>query len=128
MSIQERLIKFVTRANWILFVVSSMLGWLYTTPGFARGVFFGGLIVTANFQMLARTLKKALTPTRPTSHNKVIVKYYIRFVISGVIIFMLLYKNYVDPVGLVIGLSVVVVSITTGTLVELKKIIFKEDA
>jgi hypothetical protein len=123
---QGRILKFVTRANWILFGASSLLGLLLAPPAFARGIFFGGLIVTVNFFLLARTLKKALTPPHLASPNRVLVKYYIRFIASGFIIFVLIAGHFVNPVGLVLGLSVVVASIMLATLSELKKLIFKE--
>jgi hypothetical protein len=46
--------------------------------------------------------------------------------VSGFIIFILIAGHYVNPVGLVIGLSVVVASIMLATLRELKNLIFKE--
>jgi hypothetical protein len=125
-NIQQRLLTFVTRSNWVLLVSVSLLGLLATSPPFARGVIFGGLIVTINFHLLAKTLKKALRPQQLASPNVILVKYYIRFIISGVIIFFLIRQQVVNPIGLFIGLSVVVVSITLATMVELKKLIFKE--
>ncbi len=126
MGIERRLLIFVTRTNWILFFVASLLGFIVSPPDFAKGILFGGLIVTINFHMLSRTLKKALTPPHLSSHNVVLVKYYVRFIVSGFIIFVLISGHYVDPIGLFIGLSVVVASITIATLCELKKLIFKE--
>jgi len=124
--IQRRILKFVTRANWILFGAASAIGFIISTPAFAAGLFFGGLIVTANFHMLARTLRSALTPPHLSSHNAVIAKYYLRFIASGFIIFILIAGHIVDPIGLVIGLSIVVFSIMLATVCEVKKIIFKE--
>jgi hypothetical protein len=124
--IQQRILTFVTRTNWILFAVASIIGFLLMPAGFAVGILCGGLLVTANFHLLARTLKKALTPPHLTSHNVVIAKYFIRFIASGFIIFILIAGHYVNPVGLIIGLSVVVISIMLATLSELKKLIFKE--
>ena len=126
MDIQERILSFVTRANWILFSAASMFGLIATSPEFARGIIFGGLLVTVNFHLLAKTLKKALTPPRLASPNAVLAKYYIRFVASGFIIFILIAGHFVNPVGLVLGLSVVVASIILATLREVKKLIFKE--
>lgn len=123
---QGRILKFVTRANWILFGASSLFGLLMAPPAFARGIFFGGLIVTINFHLLARTLKKALAPPHLASPNSVLAKYYIRFIASGFIIFVLIAGHFVNPVGLVLGLSVVVASIVLATLSEVKKLIFKE--
>jgi hypothetical protein len=125
-NIQQRLLTFVTRSNWVLLVSISLLGLLATSAPFARGLIFGGLIVTINFHLLAKTLNKALRPQQLTSPNVILVKYYIRFIISGVIIFFLIRQQVVNPIGLFIGLSVVVASITLATMVELKKLIFKE--
>jgi hypothetical protein len=124
--IQQRLLKFVIRTNWILFSIASIIGLVVSPPDFASGIVFGGLIVTLNFHLLYRTLKKAFRPSHLVSHNVVIAKYYIRFIISGFIIFVLISGHYVDPLGLVIGLSIVIASITLATISELTKLIFKE--
>jgi hypothetical protein len=126
MNIQQRLLIFVTRSNWVLLTTVSLLGLLSTSPPVARGLIFGGLLVTINFHLLARTLSKALCPRPRTSTSAVLIKFYIRFILSGVIIFLLISQHVVNPVGLFIGLSVVVVSITLATMLELKKLIFKE--
>ena len=116
----------IIRLNWALFIGSSLLALAAAPRVFAFGVFAGGLIVTLNFHMLGRTLKKALTPPHLSSHNVVLVKYYIRFIISGVLIFLLISNRLVDPIGLFLGLSVVVASITLATMVEFKNLFSKE--
>lgn len=126
MEIQQRLLKFVTRTNWVLFFLASISGVVILPPDFSRGIIFGGLIVTINFHLLYRTLKKAFRPSHLSSHRVVLAKYYIRFLISGAIIFVLISGHYVDPLGLFIGLSVVVASIMLATICELTKHIFKE--
>ncbi len=125
MKIEERLLKFVTWSNWVLLFCFSVAGFLYS-PHFAGGVLSGGLIVTINFHLLYRTLKKALAPPHVTSYHAVLAKYYVRFAISGVIIFFLICKNVVNPVGLFIGLSIVVASIILATMLEIKNLILKE--
>jgi ATP synthase I chain len=124
--IEQRLIKFITRTNWILLCIASIVGFLITTPDFAKGIIFGGLIVTINFHMLSRTLKKAFGSPHLASHNVILGKYYLRFIVSGFIIFVLISKHYVNPIGLFIGLSVVVASIMLATIYEVKKLFFKE--
>jgi hypothetical protein len=126
--IQKRILAFVTRSNWILFMVISILGFLLLPADFARGILFGGLLVTMNFHLLAKTLKKALTPPHLSSHNLIIAKYFLRFIGSGFIIFILIAGNYVNPLGLIVGLSVVVFSIMLATMCEIAKLIFKEAA
>ena len=126
MDIQQRILKFVTWTNWILFAAAGILSLILSPPAFARGIIFGGLIVTVNFHLLARTLKKALTPPHLASPNAILAKYYIRFILSGIIIFVLIAGHIVNPIGLILGLSVVVASIMLATMCELKKLIFKE--
>ncbi len=126
MEIQQRLLKFITRTNWLLFVVASLIGGMIAPPDFARGIIFGGLIVTVNFHLLHRTLRKAFTPPNITSHNVVLAKYYIRFVCSGIILFFLVSQHVVNPLGLFVGLSVVVVSMFLAAAFSLTKLILKE--
>jgi len=123
---QQRILKFVTWANWIVFFIASVFGFVFLPADFARGILFGGLLVTVNFHLLARTLKSAFTPPHLSSHNLVLAKYYLRFLVSGFIIFVLIAGHIVNPLGLVIGLSVVVFSIMLATVCELKKLIFEE--
>ena len=128
MEIQERILKFVTRSNWIIFVLASILGFLLSPAGFARGILFGGFLVTVNFHLLGRTLKKSLTPPHLASHNLVLAKYYLRFFISGCIILLLIISKLVNPVGLLIGLSIVVFSVILATIREVTRLICKEEA
>jgi hypothetical protein len=110
----------------VLLSIASIVGLLIATPDFAKGIIFGGLIVTINFHMLYRTLKKAFRPPNLSSYNVILAKYYLRFIVSGSIIFVLISKHYVNPIGLFIGLSVVVASIMLATICEIKKLFFEE--
>lgn len=123
---QKRLIQFITRSNWVLLALATLFGLTMTSADFARGLIFGGLLVTVNFHLLARTLKKALTPPHLASHRVVIAKYYIRFIISGFIIFVLISGHYVAPLGLVAGLSIVVASMLLATALEVRNLLCKE--
>ncbi len=132
MDIQQRMIRFVTKSNWYLFILATLLGFINTPLKFALGILCGGLLVTLNFHLLRHTLYKTFNPEKVLAYgersimNAVLIKYYIRFAISGIVIFTLINKNIVDPIGLVIGLSVVVASIMAATALELTRLIFKE--
>ena len=126
MQIQQRILNFVTRSNWVILAGATAAATALAPLEFALGILCGGLIVTINFYLLARTLRRALTPPHLASHNAVIAKYYLRFMASAFVIFLLIAGGVVNPLGLVIGLSVVVVSIMMATIREVKKIIFKE--
>lgn len=126
MTIQERLLTFVTLSNWVLLGIAGVLGHFFTPPDITRGILCGGLIVTVNFHLLYRTLKRAFRPHRLLSHNVILAKYYIRFIISGLIIYVLISRHLVHPLGLFVGLSVVVVSIMLATILEFRNLFFKE--
>ncbi len=126
MSIQQRLLTFIVRSNWMVLIIAATAAHLTASPDVTMGIVAGGLIVTINFHLLYRTLKKSLTPPYLASPNVVLAKYFIRFIISGLILFLLIAGGYVNPLGLFIGLSVVVVSIFLATLYALKITNFKE--
>jgi len=123
---QRRILKFVVITNWVLFISVTICGFIWLSKLFALGILAGGLIVTVNFHLLWRTLKKAFRPERLVSHQVVIAKYYMRFFVSAFILFVLISQHWVDPLGLFVGLSIVVTSIFLATLCEFKKLIFKE--
>ena len=128
MRIEKRLLRFITMTNWIVFSAVTLCGFVLAPGRFAWGILAGGLIVTVNFQLLYRSLKQSLTPPHVANVRAVLGKYYLRFLVSAVIIFVLIADHYVNPLGLIIGLSVVVTSILIATLNEIRKIIFKEAA
>ncbi|MFP4158644.1 MAG: ATP synthase subunit I [Desulfosalsimonas sp.] len=128
MVLQQRLLKFIIRCNWILLAAASLTFFLTTPAGFAISVVIGGLLAVINFHLINRTLKGSLTPPHTDSLNRILVKYFIRFIITCAIIFILIARGYVEPPGLLIGLSIVVASIMLATAREVTKIIFFKEA
>ena len=115
MRIERRLLRFIVWTNWILFCAVTIAGFIFAPGPFAWGIVAGGLIVTINFHLLYRSLRQALTPPHLADTRVVLGKYYIRFLVSGLIIYVLIADDYVNPLGLIIGLSVVVTSIFIAT-------------
>lgn len=123
---QQRIIRFVTYANWLLLGVAAIIGFFGFSAKVGLGIVCGGLIVSINFHLLSKTLKKALTPPAIASVNSVLFKYYIRFIITAIIIYILMITRRVDPLGLIAGLSIVVASMIFAALNELRQLISKE--
>ncbi len=123
MIVQQRILEFVRRANWVLLAAATAAGATFASREVALGIFCGGLIVTVNFHLLARTLRGALTPPHLASLSSVIAKYYLRFLASAAVLFLLILSGQVHPLGLVLGVSTVVASIFLATLREVKKIL-----
>ena len=128
MQIQERLIKFIMRSNWVLFAAIMIAALLIKASSEQwAGLLAGGLIATVNFHLLYRGLRRSIIePENPSNTTTILGKYYVRFLVSGAIIFFLISGQYVHPVGLCIGLSIVVASIFLATIMEAKKLLNKE--
>jgi len=117
---EDRIYAFVKKANPIILGAAALGAWTFTSPKFFLGVLLGGLIVTVNFALLFRTLKTALAPGSTSGYGPVLAKYYLRFMASAIIISVLMATRVVHPIGLIVGLSVVVASILAALVNELK--------
>jgi hypothetical protein len=123
---KDPLLGKVRLMNGIVFALL-LLGSVVMMPlWFALGVGLGGLIILSNFHLLYRILRKALVPDQLASPKVVIFKYYLRLLGTGIILYILIAKKMVDPLGLILGLSVVVINLTLLGLNEMRKILFKE--
>ncbi|MGM0654743.1 MAG: ATP synthase subunit I [Thermodesulfobacteriota bacterium] len=127
----EKIVDFITRTNWILFLGSSLVALFLAPPKMYLGIFLGGLIVTINFHVLKNTVTQNINQKRVLEKGKsligaFLVKYYLRFALTAVIIFLLIANLSVHPVGLMVGLSVVVASTFIAAAIELTKILFRE--
>lgn len=132
MDTTKRLIDFVNKSNLFLFVFLTLVCLISMPFKFTLGVILGALIAGSSFHLLKRTLNKAFEYPENVAQKgravllSILIKYYIRFTISGFIIFLLIAGHIVNPLGLLAGLSVVVASIFIATMLELKRLIFKE--
>ncbi len=127
----NKVVDFITRTNWLILLLGGAVGLWFTPMKFALGIILGGLIVAINFHLLKNTLKNMIRSDVVLERGKsvignVMVKYYIRFAISAGIIFLLISKHIVHPLGLLAGLSVVVASTFMATVLELSRLLFKE--
>ena len=126
MDVQERILKVIFYSNWAVISTVSIAAVILGGVDFTLGVVIGGLMVTLNFHLMYRSLKKSFNRTRLPSLKSILVRHYFRFGLSIVFIFFLISKRWADTGGLLIGLSVVVISIMIAALCELKNIIIKE--
>ena len=132
MEITKILVDFISKSNWFLFGILTLFSLINTPFKFTLGVVLGAIIATISFHLLKHTVNKAFEHPEKVAQKgrmiliSVLVKYYIRFAISGLVIFLLIAGDIVNPLGLLAGLSVVVVSITIATIFELTRLIFKE--
>jgi hypothetical protein len=116
-------IRLMNAAVWVFMVGASLLLWPWP---FTAGVLAGGLVILTNFHLLSRVLKAGLTPGQLTTPMAVIAKYYLRLLGTALVLYLLVAYRLVDPFGLMLGLSVVVINLTLVGCNEMRKILFKE--
>jgi len=85
---------------------------------FTFSLILGGIIVTANFYFLQFITNNGIASNGSIKIRKGVIfaKCYLRLAILGIILFILIGFFKVDPVALVIGLSIIFISIITIAL------------
>jgi hypothetical protein len=99
--------------NWVVLFILGAVSGVFMEVQFTLGVILGGLIIIANFNLLHHTMRKAFSDQSAMKGKKMalIAKFYFRLAIMGLIIYILITNGWVNPLGLAVGLSIVVLSI-----------------
>lgn len=97
--------------NWVLLALLAFLSALWMSPRFVAGIVCGGLICILNFHWLYRNLTTVFARLTDKAKSAVLIRYYLRFALTAVVLFIVITRKMVDIVGLIIGLSIVVVNI-----------------
>lgn len=109
----DKLSKTLRIQNWIILLILGAASYFIMSPFFTLGVILGGLLIIANFNLLQQTVRSTFATDGAMKAGKIsiIIKYYFRLAIMGIIIYILVTNGWADPIGLVVGLSIVVLSI-----------------
>ena len=119
--VKDPLQKKIETANWIVLVVIFIISWIFTPFDFYLGVLLGGFISILNFHWMERGLRGIFTNTAGNVKGGVMVKYYIRLVLTAIVLYFLIANATVNVIGLLIGLSVVVINIIITVITTLAK-------
>jgi len=104
-------------ANWVLLGVFVLFSLVIMSFKFALGVLLGGLICIVNFYRLHKNLADVITRSPGSAKSSMMFKYYIRLAVTAVVLYFIVTSDIVDVVGLLIGLSIVVINIILTTAV-----------
>ncbi len=107
--------------NWVLLAVLAAASFLWMSRPFGLGVLVGGLISIVNFHWLYFSLCRVFRNLGGHARLSLLARYYVRFIVTGVALYFVITRLEVDIVGLVIGLSTVVLAIVGTTVALLQK-------
>ena len=111
----EKTYKELKKLNWFSLLIMSLISYCLLSSSFTLGIILGGFIIIANFRVLQHTIRSGFSSQGVMNASKfiIVVKYYLRLLALGVVICYLIKRGWVDPVGLAVGLSTVVISIVS---------------
>jgi hypothetical protein len=112
----QNLLAEMARRNWIILIFLLVVSSLARNLDFSLGVLYGGLTAVAGYQWLHSALVKALRRSDTGTVRSFQVGYLLRLLALAVVLGVLIAVVKVNIVGLVIGLSVVVINIFWTTV------------
>jgi hypothetical protein len=114
--------------NWIILGGFVLISLIFFRIPFTLGILLGGLISIINFFWLKRDLRIVFSALTGRAKAAIMFRYYIRFFVSAVVIYFIITQTIVDVIGLLIGLSIVVINIVLTLLMGLSKKNLVEEA
>jgi chromate transport protein ChrA len=113
---KDPLQKRLELTNWIILGILTVISFFFMPRKFTLGMLLGGFISVVNFHWLVRDLRKAFRSLSEKSNSAVMFKYYIRFAVTAIALYFIITGDIVDIIGLLIGLSTVVIAIVITTV------------
>lgn len=116
----ERLLRRIEWISGILLVCVTLGAVVWLSPRTALSILLGGAIVIVSFQILKWQLRKAFqSPGRIPTKGRLFAAYYLRFLATMFVVFVVIYYEWADPIPFLVGLSLMVLSIVLGGGIEL---------
>jgi membrane-bound metal-dependent hydrolase YbcI (DUF457 family) len=119
--VKDPLQKKIEFVNWIVLIILFIPALFFAPFKFALGVLLGGFISILNFYWMERGLRGIFTNTSENVKGPVIAKYYIRLALTAIVLYFLIANDTVNVIGLLIGLSVVVINIIIMMIATMAK-------
>jgi hypothetical protein len=107
----DQLLADLTRRNWWIWTALVLLSLLWRSRAVTLGVAGGGLVAIGGFYWLHRSLVGLLNPAGGRTPRGFQFSSLIRLMVLAVALFLLLVPGRVHPVGLAVGVSVVVINL-----------------
>jgi hypothetical protein len=101
----------IARRNWLILAGLVLLSFLARSSAFTLGVAGGGLLAIGSYYWLYVALSGLLRPSGGKSRGGFIFTYLAKLLVLMAALYMLLVPVQAHPVGLAVGVSVVVLNL-----------------
>jgi hypothetical protein len=106
--------ELIEAGSLVMLLLLILLGVLVKSYAFALGIFVGGIIAVINHYGLYKSLRAVLSAAAERGEkggaSQTLFAFYFRLLFSGIVIFLALKSGFTDPIGILVGASVVVVN------------------
>jgi hypothetical protein len=117
-------LKRIQIMNWLLTVAMGTAAWLVGSESTAKAVIAGGIIAATSFGWLKRDLSRLFQGPLTMLKGRFFIKYYARLLLLAALLFWLIRFHQIQPLGMLVGLSVVLLSIAVIAVGEAKRFYF----
>lgn len=112
----EQLPAALSRRNWLILLVLLAVSLPFANWPITAGILGGGLVAIIGFAWLQRSLKRLLADPAHGARARYQFGYVVRLLGLAVVLALLIAVVKIHPVGLAIGLSVVVINLLWLTI------------
>lgn len=112
----ERLPQQLNRRNWVILGVLLLVSLAFGDLALTQGILAGGLLAIGGFFWMRRSLQKLLDQPGGGARARFQFGYVVRLVALAICLAILIAVVKIHPLGLVVGLSVVVINLLTMTI------------
>ncbi len=113
---ENNIFTVLTTGSWVLLGIMSIAGLIFGSARFAGGILAGGLIAIANCYWLYYILQRAMRLPAKKAVRFAQGRYYIRLGLIAVVVSILIVYWNIHIIGLLLGLSVLVMNIIALTI------------
>ena len=125
---KDLLQKKIELRNLIILGLMLLVSVLTMPARFTLGVLVGGIISIVNLYWLGRDLRVIFSNLSGSAKSAMMIRYYVRMAATAVVLFFVITELPIDVIGLLAGLSLVVINIAVTAILEAQKKILPEEA
>ncbi len=109
----------IETSGWLLLALLIALSLPFNSFRLTLGIILGGAISVINFHLLSKNLLNFVLQDMNHLMAAVIYRYFIRLAATAVALYFIISRDIANVIGLVIGLSVIVIDILITTVLTL---------